>query len=98
MLTALRRLFVWLLFGPQQGIPGAAPSIFEARLSALEGEQLRMLDEWHRTREQILRWMKRQAHFKPEPLPELSDGGDEDETEADEIDRLIMRRKLGGGS
>lgn len=94
MIAALRRFFHWLLFGREQGIP-ATPSVFEARLSALEGEQLRMLDEWHRTREQILRWMKRQAHFKSEPLPE-PEQDEADALEDDEIDRMILKRKLGG--
>lgn len=94
MLNALRRLFVRLLFGSTDGIPAAPPLPLDRRVAALEAEQLRMLDEWDRTRQQIVRWMKRVAHMKPEPLPDPEIETEEEED--DDIDRLILRRKING--
>jgi hypothetical protein len=60
----------------------------------LELTQADVLQEWQRTREQWIRYLKRAGALKQrEPDPEID--GDEDE-EA-EIDRMILRRKLGNG-
>ena len=81
MLSALRRLF--------------APSYSDlvtltARIAALESEQLALVTEWVKTRDQVLRYMKRAGALRSRIAGQ---NGDEDDDLDGQVD--LIRAKFG---
>jgi len=93
MLAPLRRLFA------PDPFPNLAEELraLQGRVRALEAERLEVMTEWVKTRDQVLRYMKRAGAIRAtleKQAPQLDPEQDDDE--GDEIDELIFRRKTGG--
>lgn len=104
MLAALNRLLKRTHDTPPEARPAEVVSHpvlddLAKRVRELELDRADLLQEWQRTREQWIRYLKRQGALKqrsPEPVPEL-ELIDQDEDEDRDLDRLILLRKLGNG-
>lgn len=100
MFSALRRLFAPVA-------PPALPDYRDAlsdlerqletlarKVSKLEGERLEVLTEWSKTRDQVIRYMKRVAQVKVREEAAL---GEDQEDGEEELDRQILQLKLNRG-
>lgn len=90
-LTAIRQLFS----KPQKEALAASLEGLEARVRHLEGEQIALLSEWAKTRDQVIRYMKRtgqwRAEIKRRDQLELDDELEEELD--DELDDAVARAK-----
>lgn len=98
MLSFLRRLFAPTPAAPESAVQDALASL-ERRVRAIEAERLELFTEWVKTRDQVLRYMKRAGAIRAALEPAPDDGEEASQGGADEeaIDRHILRLKLGGG-
>jgi len=86
MLSTLRRLFS----PPDQ----PAISDLEKRIRVLEAERLELITEWVKTRDQVLRYMKRAGALRPRVAAPPDEQEDEPEDELGETLNLV-RAKYG---
>jgi hypothetical protein len=88
MLAAIRRLLIPDLSALLTQVEG-----LQRQVRALEAERLALLTEWVKTRDQVLRYMKRAGAMRASLR--VSDGGPEDGEEDDDDTLDLLRAKHG---
>lgn len=89
-------MFTWLrsLFVPElAAVPAEELRALQGRVRALEAERLELVTEWVKTRDQVLRYMKRAGQLRAHEEARLPDMDEESDPE---LDRMVLRAKFRG--
>lgn len=96
MLAKLRRLLNRVPEAPPEPL-SASLAALERRVRHLEAEQVELLTEWAKTRDQVLRYLKRAGALAAR-AEEARSEPDPDDPEQLDLEREVLRLKLARGA